>query len=240
MTYCFQQYFCINLRVIILSIRTIMLLLMVVFTLAACDDKRSFYLSPVANSPLEINKLKERWYFCENCLNDSSCSNDNVKQCESITIPDRQEALANAVSSANTEAVSFLVDVTKVDVNGVSGPYKETPLMIAAYYGTKEHQKISEFLLLHGADINATRKSQTTGTALLTAIWKNNIDFATFLISKGASPSLTTNGEVEGSVCSIAIGRGRSNFISIIPGCCSLIKHDSDLGKLSECPKIDN
>lgn len=204
--------------------------------LIACDDKRNFYLSPVANSPSKIEELKERWFFCEKCLDNVNCNINDIVQCKDITIQDRGDALSEAVGSANVEAVAFLVDVAKADVNGRTGLYNETPLMIAAYYGTKNHQKIAEFLISHGADVNATRDSQTTGTALLTAIWKNNVDFAIFLLAKGASPSLTANREVEGSVCSIAIGRGRVNFIPIIPGCCSLIKKDPVLSKSAGCP----
>lgn len=214
----------------------IRILPLMLLALTSCDNKRNFYLSPVASSPLQIKELKERWFFCEKCLGNISCSAHNIKQCKNITMPDRSDALAVAVGRANVEAVTFLVDVARTDVNGVSGAYNETPLMVAAYYGTKEHQNIAEFLISNGADVNATRNSQTTGTALLTAIWKNNVDFATFLLEKGANPSLTAYREVNGSVCSIAIGRGRINFIPIIPGCCSLIKNDLTLSKSAGCP----
>lgn len=50
-----------------------------------------------------------------------------------------------AVTTANTEAVYFLVNKAKANVNGVTGEYNETPLIIAAYYGTKKHKEIADF-----------------------------------------------------------------------------------------------
>lgn len=150
--------------------------------------KKNYSLDSVASFPDDVNKLKEIWCFCDKCLNDESCKNYDVEQCKNVTIPSRSEALSKAVGRANTEAVYFLVDEAKTNVNDVTGEYKETPLIIAAYYGTKEHQNIAEFLLLRGADINKTYPA-VGRNALGVANWKNNTDFAEFLLRHGAKPS---------------------------------------------------
>jgi hypothetical protein len=159
------------------------------------DDifKRNFSLSSVASFPNDVEKLKNIWFFCDRCLKGAECKPDDIKQCNSVTIPSRAEALSKAVGRANTEAVHFLVDVAKTDVNEATGEYQETPLIIAAYYGSKEHQNIAEFLLLHGANINKTYAA-VGGTPLGVAMWKHNIDFAKFLLKHGADPSVTVNG----------------------------------------------
>ncbi|HCP1770044.1 TPA: ankyrin repeat domain-containing protein [Escherichia coli] len=196
---------------------------------------RNFYLSPVAWSPSSIGMLKERWFFCEKCLHDKKCQINDVKQCNAITLPDRSEALGAAVERNNTEAVNFLVNIAKTDVNEPIGDYKETPLMIAAYYGSEGHQNIASFLISHGANVNAIKNSSPTSTALLTAIWKNNKNFAKFLIENGANPSLTANGEKYGYACRYALAGGNVDFIPIIPGCCNLIKNDSMNIFLEQC-----
>lgn len=71
------------------------------------------------------------------CLNEPSCKYEDVKQCRNITLPSRDEALSKAIGRANIGAVHFLVDIAKTDVNGVTGRYQNTPLIVAAYYGTK-------------------------------------------------------------------------------------------------------
>ncbi|HAV7855412.1 TPA: ankyrin repeat domain-containing protein [Salmonella enterica] len=172
-----------------------MMLFAIIFTpiIAGCstfDDifEKNYSLDSVASFDDDINELKEIWFFCEKCLNDESCESYDIKQCKDVTIPSRSEALSKAVGRANTEAVYFLVDVAKTNVNEVTGEYKETPLIIAAYYGTKEHQDIAEFLLSRGADINKTYPA-VGRNALGVANWKHNIDFAEFLLKHGAKPS---------------------------------------------------
>lgn len=150
--------------------------------------EKNYSLDSVASFSDDINELKGIWYFCEKCLNNGLCENYDVKQCKDVTIPSRSDALSKAVGRANAEAVYFLVDVAKTNVNGVTGEYKETPLIIAAYYGTKEHQDIAEFLLSRGADINKTYPAMGYN-ALGVANWKHNIDFAEFLLRHGAKPS---------------------------------------------------
>lgn len=98
-----------------------------------------------------------------------------------MTLKDRGEALSLAVGRANKEAVYFLVNAAKTDVNGVTdGEYPATPLMISAYCGTHELQEITGFLISHGADINKKTTPTPFGTVLLTAIWKNKIEFSKF------------------------------------------------------------
>ena len=202
---------------------------MVIMLLISCEEyksKQSFYLSPVSVSPTTVKELKKRWFFCEKCLNSEGCKPDDVEQCKSVTIPDRDEALNYAIERANVEAVYFLVDVAKANVNGVTGIYEETPLMIAAYYGTIKHQQIADFLIHHGADVNATSPT-SIDSALITAIWKNNIKFAIFLLESGADPSVTNAGKKEGYACKYAIKKSQSEVIPYIPGCCSLVERDS-------------
>ncbi|TBL75225.1 ankyrin repeat domain-containing protein [Obesumbacterium proteus] len=186
---------------------------------------KNYSLSAVANSPDDINKLKKIWFFCEKCLNDKFCENDDIRQCKNIAIPSRNEALSKAVGRVNSEAVHFLVDVAKTNVNETTGEYKETPLIIAAYYGTKEHQDIAEFLLSRGADINKTYAA-VGSTPLGVAMWKHNIDFAKFLLRSGADPSTTTNGKKDGYACENAIRKSLPDLFPLIPGCCSLALHD--------------
>lgn len=150
--------------------------------------EKNYSLDSVASFPDDIDELKKIWYFCEKCLNNGLCEIYDVKQCKDVTVPSRNGALSKAVGRANTEAVYFLVDVAKTNVNDVTGEYKETPLIIAAYYGTKEHQNIAEFLLSRGADINKTYPA-VGHNALGVANWKHNIDFAEFLLRHGARPS---------------------------------------------------
>ncbi|WP_448692269.1 ankyrin repeat domain-containing protein [Salmonella enterica] len=116
----------------------------------------------MASFPSLIDELKNRWFFCEKCLNSTQCDYNDVKQCETVTLPDRNEALNLAVGRANTEAVYFLVNTTKVDVNSTMGEYNETPLIFSAYYGTEEHRKIADFLISHGSSINAIASPQLT------------------------------------------------------------------------------
>ncbi|MGX9741893.1 ankyrin repeat domain-containing protein [Pseudocitrobacter corydidari] len=162
--------------------------------LAGCsmfDDvfEKNYSLSSVASFPDDVDELKKIWFFCERCLSDEQCENHDIKQCRDVTIPSRDEALSKAVGRANVEAVYFLVDVAKTDVNGITGKYKETPLIIAAYYGTQVHQDIAEFLLLHGADINKTYPA-IGRNPLGVARWKHNVDFVNFLLKHGAEPAV--------------------------------------------------
>ncbi|WP_437890879.1 ankyrin repeat domain-containing protein [Phytobacter sp. V91] len=120
----------------------------------------------------------------------------------------------------------FLVDVAKTDVNGVTGDYQETPLMIAAYYGTIKHQQIAGFLIRHGANVNATSPVYIN-SALITAIWKNNVEFARFLLKNGADPSVSGFGRKESYACKYAIRKGRPKIIPYIPDCCSLVEKNS-------------
>lgn len=199
-------------------------LLLVVLSLVACDDREgNFYISPLASSPVTINALEARWHFCEECLSDGKCNRDDIEQCKKVMLPDKNSALDAAIRGGNTAAVYFLVDVAKADVNGVLDNYNGTPLMTAAYYGTKEHQKIAEFLISRGANVNATRKSPPIDTALLIAIWKNNTEFAVFLLKNGANPSLTSIGEKDGNACMRALKKNNKELISAIPDCCSFI-----------------
>lgn len=205
------------------------LFFMAVIALFSCEQyesKRNFYLSPVASFPGTVTELKNRWFFCEKCLSGEGCKPDDIEQCKAITIPDRDDALNYAIGRANTEAVYFLVDVAKTNVNGVAGKSKETPLMIAAYYGTIKHQKIADFLIHQGADINET-SSSPMDSALITAIWKNNVDFAIFLLKNGADPSVTAVGKKEGYACRYAMRKKLAELIPYIPGCCSLVGKDS-------------
>lgn len=155
------------------------------------DDvfEKNYSLSSVASFPDDVDELKEIWFFCERCLSDGQCENHGIKQCRDVIIPGRDEALSKAVGRANVEAVYFLVDVAKTDVNGITGKYKETPLIISAYYGTQAHQDIAEFLLLHGAYIN--KISPTIGrNPPGVARWKHNVDFVNFLLKHGAEPAV--------------------------------------------------
>ncbi|EOI5998748.1 ankyrin repeat domain-containing protein [Salmonella enterica] len=170
--------------------------------------EKNLSLTSVASSPLAISELKERWSFCERCLKNNMCKQKEFHQCSSVTIKERNEALSLAVGSANIEAVRFLVEVTQADVNSITGRYNETPLIIAAYYGTAKHREIANYLLSHGADIDAIAKSPID-IALITAIWKNNIKFAKLLLEKGANPLLSGVGLKEGYACKYAIQKNK-------------------------------
>lgn len=195
-------------------------------TSATCNQpdkyvtQRNYLLSPIASFTQDTDELKKRWFYCEHCLKSNSCSSQVSNQCKTVTLPDRAEALNNAITQANADAVHFLVDVAKTDVNSMTGRYKETPLMVAAYYGSQCHQDIADYLIARGAEINATNGLSGNYSALLIAIWKNNISFAAHLLSRGANPSLA----YEGEACNAAIARQRLNFIPLIPGCCSIVK----------------
>lgn len=207
----------------------LLLFFLLLAIICSCDSyeyKRDFSLSSVASFPSTISELKNRWFFCEKCLNSTQCNLNDVKQCKTVTLPDRNEALNLAVGRANTEAVHFLVSTTKADVNSAIGEYKETPLIVAAYYGTEKHREISSFLISHGADINATAHSPTD-TALVTALWKNNIEFSIFLLKNGANPTVTASGKKDGYVCRYAIEKKQAEIIPYIPDCCSTVKQDS-------------
>lgn len=209
--------------------RMIISLCLIIPMLAACDmyeHKKNFSLSSVPNYPGSIKQIKEIWFFCERCLRDNECKPDNIKQCKTITIPSRDEALSLAVTTANTEVVYFLVNKAKANVNGVTGEYNETPLIIAAYYGTKKHKEIAKFLLSHGANINATDLSSNS-TALLTAIWKNNIDFAKFLLENGADPFVPRT-DKKNYACEYAMWKKQAEIIPYIAGCCSLVGKDAN------------
>ncbi|EEO7878347.1 ankyrin repeat domain-containing protein [Salmonella enterica] len=192
----------------------------------AYESEKNLSLTSVASSPLAISELKERWSFCERCLKNNMCKQKEFHQCSSVTIKERNEALSLAVGSANIEAVHFLVEVTQADVNSITGRYNETPLIIAAYYGTAKHREIANYLLSHGADIDAIAKSPID-TALITAIWKNNIKFAKLLLEKGANPLLSGVGLKEGYACKYAIQKKQAEIVPFIPNCCSLIEQNS-------------
>lgn len=207
---------------------SILIIIIIITMLSGCDEhdlKRDFHISHVAVWPYEIKGLRNRIIFCQTCLKNQKCNSYEENQCRTVTLPDRVEALNLAIIKPNSEAVYLLVDVAKTDVNAPFGEYDETPLMVAAYYGTKQHEEIAKFLISRGADVNAMGES-TTNTALLTAIWKNHIDFAKLLLNNGANPSLTSTGEQVGYACKYAVNRKKFDFIAIIPNCCSLIKKD--------------
>lgn len=217
-------------------------ILLFAFIITACDsyeenEQRDFRLSLISGSDKSINELKDRWFFCERCLSKHQCKSNDVKQCNMVTLPDRDNALSQAVVKANIEAVIFLVNVAKTDVDSVTGRYHETPLMIAAYYGTQKHQDIARFLISKGANVNAI--DLTKMTILETAIWKNNLNFSKILIENGADPSLTIDGKKEGAACISAIKRKRFEFIPIIPGCCALSKKSFNISPdiILQCPK---
>ncbi len=189
--------------------------------------EKNLSLSSVASFPSTINALKDRWFFCDKCLNSTRCSSDDIEQCKTITLPDRNEALNLAVGRANSEAVYFLVLTAKTDVNSTVGEYKETPLIVASYYGTEKHRKIAEFLISHGSDVNALATAPAD-TALITAIWKNNIEFAKLLLRHDADASLTASGKKEGYVCKYAIQKKQAEIIPYIPNCCSVVEQNSD------------
>jgi ankyrin repeat protein len=216
----------------------IMLVTIAVLAIHGGERYSNYYLSPLASFPRSINGLKRTWFFCESCLKGGKCEAEDVKQCNDVTLQDRVNALDVAVGNANIEAVHFLIDVARTNVNGVTGDSLRTPLMSAAYYGSKKHQEIAEFLLLNGADVNSVRNVSPIDTALLVAIWKNNLNFSVFLLKNGANPSLTAEGLKENAACKVAIAYKRSEIISIIPGCCSLITYEPDRmqGVLNKCP----
>lgn len=201
------------------------LFVVVIYPYVSFAYEKNFSLSSVASFPSTINELKDRWFFCDKCLSGARCSSDDIEQCKTITLPDRNEALNLAVGSANTEAVYFLVNTAKADVNSPMGEYKETPLIVASYYGTKKHQKIASFLISHGANINATAVPPID-TALITAIWKNNTEFARLLLRNGANPSMTVSGKKDGYVCKYAIQKKQAEIIPYIPNCCAIVEQE--------------
>lgn len=198
----------------------------------------NYHLTPLASFPNSIDGLKRTWFYCERCLNGGRCDSEDMTQCKAVTLPEKNEALNIAVGRANIEAVTFLVEVAKADVNFKSGDYQETPLMAAAYYGTKEHEEVATFLLSHGANINAVSNSPPIETALITAIWKDNLEFAKFLLNNGADPSMTSRGKREGDACLTAIAYERPDFIPVIPECCKFIKDNPERVKGTQyhCP----
>lgn len=222
----------------------ITLVFLILSLLTGCDDNKipsyrpiNFLLSTEASSHDTLQALEKKWLFCERCLNDKKCLSNNVHECKTVTIPDRENALGKAIHGSNIEAVHFLVDVAKTDINKASGEYKYTPLMISAYYGDDKNLAIARFLISRGADINGIRDIQPNSTALMIAIWKNNTEFVRFLLKNGADPSLTSEGKKEGAACKVARANERSEIVPIIPGCCSLIAHEPDRipGLLKAC-----
>ncbi|MFK3658993.1 ankyrin repeat domain-containing protein [Scandinavium sp. NPDC088450] len=204
-------------------------------------DKRysNYHLTPLASFPDSIEGLKRTWFYCERCLKGGRCDAEDITQCKAVTLPEKNEALNIAAGRANIEAVTFLVEVAKADVNFKSKDYQETPLMAAAYYGTKNHEKIATFLLSHGANINAVSNTPPIETALLTAIWKNHLEFTRFLLKNGADPSVTSKGKKDGDACITAIVYHRPDFFPVIPECCSFIKNNPERvkGMKYECPQ---
>lgn len=202
-------------------------LISILYGCSVCDDVfgKNYSLSAVSSFSEDIDELKKIWFHCEMCLNEPSCKYEDVKQCRNITLPSRDEALSKAIGRANIGAVHFLVDIAKTDVNGVTGRYQNTPLIVAAYYGTKEHQNIAEFLLSRGANINKIYPA-VGGTPLGVAIWKQNVNFAKFLLENGADPSITINGREEGFACEKAMSKKLPELFPLIPGCCPLALHD--------------
>lgn len=210
--------------------KLLMLFFCIIPVLSGCsifDDvfEKNYSLSAVASFPGDINELKEIWFLCDKCLSNTLCGYNEVEQCKNVTIPSRNIALSKAVGRANIEVVHFLVDTAKTDVNGVSGIYQETPLTIAAYYGTKAHQDIARFLLTRGADINQPYVA-VGGTPLGVAMWKHNVDFAKFLLKSGANISASAYGERQNYACHKAIGENLPELYPLIPGCCALALHD--------------
>ena len=209
-----------------------MLLLSIILLLSGCDiffwDKK-FSLEKPANS---LEGLREQGLFCDRCFSGGNCSPKEVKQCNLIIIPARDNKLSLAITEANIERVRFLVNEMNANVNGRTGRINETPLTVAAYYGTKKHQEIAEFLISKGADVNDTGPLPNGRTPLLIAIWKNNVKFAKFLLEKKADPSLSGNGRKQDTACKFALVRGRVEMVSIIPECCALLKKEP--GRLPE------
>lgn len=188
-----------------------------------CDNpeiKRDFKMSNVASFPYEIDGLKNRWCFCEKCIKYKNCKPYDVNQCNNVTLPDRDEALSLAMSRPNTEAVYFLINVAKTDINSFTKDDNYTPLMTAAYYGSKKHQEIAKYIISLGANVNAINNSRPNNTALLIAIWKNNIDFAKILIENGAILDLSPiTGKKERSACEAAIVYDRKEILPFINEC---------------------
>ena len=126
------------------------------------------------------------------------------------------------------DRVRFLVNEANANVNARTGNYKETPLIVAAYYGTEKHQKIAEFLISKGADVNESGLLLNGGTPLLTAIWKNNIKFVEFLLMNKADTSRFGDGSKKDKACNFALAYGRVEIIPLIPECCSLLKQEPE------------
>lgn len=212
---------------------TFITFLTITISLSGCDDseiKRDLKMSNAASFPYEIDGLKSRWYYCEQCWKDKTCKPNDVNQCNNVTLTDRAEALNLAMSSPNIEAVYFLIDIAKTDVNSVPNGNNYTPLMKAAYYGSQRHQEIARHMILLGANINAVADSRPNNTALLIAIWKNNIDFAKFLIENGAIADMSPlTGKKERSACEAAIVYGRTEIIPFINGCCASVLSNAKL-----------
>ncbi|WP_238158705.1 ankyrin repeat domain-containing protein [Trabulsiella odontotermitis] len=89
----------------------------------------------------------------------------------------------------------------------------------------KNIKKIASFLISHGANINATAVPPID-TALITAIWKKNTEFAKLLLRNGADASVTVSGKKDGYVCKYAIQKKQAEIIPYIPDCCSIVKQD--------------
>jgi ankyrin repeat protein len=108
--------------------------------------------------------------------------------------------------------------------------------MIAAYYGSQKDEKIAEHMISLGANVNATNDARPNNTALLIAIWKNNINFAKLLIDNGAILNMSSvTGKKERSACEAAMIYGRVGIIPYIEGCCALISKKTDLMAITEC-----
>lgn len=195
--------------------------------LTGCDGffEKEFSLKTPSNS---LNGLRAQGLFCDHCLTEGNCSSDEIKQCNLIIIPARDDALSLAITIANIDRVRFLVNEVNANVKAKTGSYKETPLIISAYYGTKRHQEIAEFLISKGAVINEASPSQNGRAPLLTAIWKNNVGFVKFLLDKNADPSLSGRGTKNGTACRHAMAYGRIEIIPLIPECCSLLKQEPE------------
>ena len=133
--------------------------------------------------------------------------------------PDIYEAAA----IGRTELLETLTEKAPELVNSFS-PEGFTPLALAAHFG---HREAVEFLLAHGADINAISKNELAVTPLHACLYGRRIEVATVLIDRGADVTIKRGGnQIPRSGWTALHYAASYGFVELID---PLLKHRADV-----------